>query len=552
MKKIYGDYTIDYLKTLSHSDLTKIITELQSEDNFIIMTDSYKMTHHLLTPDKLQEVYSYLESRGGEMEYTTLCTLQYYLMKYLAGVRITKEKIEEAREFNIKHFGFDCFDDKLWNHILEKHGGKLPLEIKAVPEGTPIKVKNILMSIRNTDKNCAALTNITETLLMKIWAPNTVATYNRHIKELIMKYCKLTSDVPLEFTKYSHHDFGYRGVSSEETGRICSMAAMTQFEGTDTLGGIKLIRDYYNGDMSGYSVIATEHMVVCSYGSRENEMISYRTIINNVKEKYKDVDVPSKTIILSLVSDTYNIYNVCYNILPSLSDEFIGWKNSKGCSIKIVIRPDSGDPESTLFGYKNPNEFKEYDDIFNAVKEDMFISDELTTELLSKGVFGILFDKFGSSFNSKGYKTLNPQIGVLQGDGISLKTIEKLLIRMYVDKIDTMSLVFGSGGKNLQAHDRDEQKYAIKATHVIVDGNNINVQKKPATDPMKVSKTGYLKLRKFGNTWRDYETISSVDKEKYDETDDFLDLVFLNGEIMKKYTIDDIRENAKILECELS
>ena len=205
-----------------------------------------------------------------------------------------------------------------------------------------------------------------------------------------------------------------------------------------------------------------------------------------------------------------------------------------------------------MFGYKNPNEFKEYDDIFNAVKEDMFISDELTTELLSKGVFGILFDKFGSSFNSKGYKTLNPQIGVLQGDGISLKTIEKLLIRMYVDKIDTMSLVFGSGGKNLQAHDRDEQKYAIKATHVIVDGNNINVQKKPATDPMKVSKTGYLKLRKFGNTWRDYETISSVDKEKYDETDDFLELVFLNGEIMEKYTVDDIRENAKILECELS
>lgn len=548
-KNHYGDYAKRDLKNMTQEDLINIILNFQKSDNFIIMTDSYKMTHHLLTPNNLQEVYSYMESRGGEMPYTIFLGLQYYLKKYIAGIRITKDKIEEARQLNIKHFGFDCFDSDLWNYILEKYDGKLPLEIKAIPEGTPIKVKNILMSIRNTDKRCGALTNITETLLMKLWATNTVATYNRMIKTLILKYAKLTSDLPLFLSDFNHHDFGYRGTSSEETARLMGMSALTSFKGTDTLGAIKLIQDYYYGDMPGYSVIATEHMVVCSYGSREEEYNSYKNIINNVKEKFIDIDTPTKTIILSLVSDTYNIYNVCNNILPSLRNEFIGWENKNGCKLKIVVRPDSGDPKCTLFGYKKEDMNDSYYNILNSVKEDMNISMEDSIELLNKGVFGILFDKFGYTINNKGFKVLNDQIGILQGDGVSMKVIEDIYIRMVLDKIDTMTLVFGSGGKNLQAHDRDEQKYAIKATHVIVNDNNINVQKKPATDPGKESKTGYLKLNKTGHNWNNYETISSTDG-RYNDINDYLETVYINGDIIKEYTFDEVIENCKINEDE--
>jgi nicotinamide phosphoribosyltransferase len=147
----FGKISLEDLSTKSREDLIKIIIESQLKENFILATDSYKMTHHLLYPEGLTEVYSYLEPRGGEMSHTLFFGLQYYVKKYLAGVRITKENIEEAHQQNIKHFGFDCFNRELWDHIVNDCGGKLPLEIKAVKEGMRIPVKNALIYIRNTN-----------------------------------------------------------------------------------------------------------------------------------------------------------------------------------------------------------------------------------------------------------------------------------------------------------------------------------------------------------------------------------------------------------------
>src|SRR5574343_484783 len=135
-KKHFGDYTDTELAEMSIDQLVSIIKGHQMEDNFIIMTDSYKMTHHMLSPEGIEEVNSYMESRGGEMEYSVFLLLQYYLKRYFCGVRITPDKIEEARQKNIAHFGFDCFNDAMWQHIWKEHGGRLPLYITAVPEGT--------------------------------------------------------------------------------------------------------------------------------------------------------------------------------------------------------------------------------------------------------------------------------------------------------------------------------------------------------------------------------------------------------------------------------
>src|ERR1039458_7038674 len=177
-KTHFGDYTDAELKKMTTKKLISLVMAFQNEDNFIMMTDSYKMTHHMLYVDGLKEVYSYMEPRGGEMPYTVFCLLQYYMKKYLAGRRITQEKIDEAHEANIAHFGFDCFDSSMWDYILKVHKGRLPLEISAVPEGTPVATKNCLMTIHNTDgdrkgQTAAALVNVTETLLMKLWATNT-------------------------------------------------------------------------------------------------------------------------------------------------------------------------------------------------------------------------------------------------------------------------------------------------------------------------------------------------------------------------------------------
>lgn len=552
VKKHFGDYTEAELRSMSIDRLAEIILDLQSEDNIILMTDSYKMTHHLLYPENISEVYSYMEPRGGDMPYTVFFGLNYYLKKYLAGVRVTKAKIEQARQKNILHFGFDCFDSTMWDHIVDVHGGTLPLEIKAVPEGTPVAVKNVIMTIRNTDPKCAALTNITETLLMKLWATNTVAAYARIVKELMLRYHAMSSDAPAWLIDFLHHDFGYRGVNSEESARLLGAAALTQFKGTDTMGALTMIERYYHDPMAGFSVIASEHSVHCSYGARDKEFSSYERIIKRVKAKCMNVKPASGVIILSLVSDTNNIYNVCHRILPALQHEFIGWTNAHGIPLKIVVRPDSGDPTMVLFGVKD---YKEdvHEALVDRVANDFATfgiqdSEHLAYTLVKKGVFQILFENFGETMNSKNFRVLHPQIGVLQGDGISYKTIGKLFEYMMADKIDSTMLVFGSGGKYLQAHDRDEQKYAIKATHVIIDGVSTDVEKNPVTDPGKKSKKGYLKLvRTKGSNgdWDAYKTIQTGDPG-FDEARDVLETVFLNGAILKDYHFDEVRKNAEI------
>lgn len=337
--KRFGKYLRQEIDALSREDLVKILLDNQREDNFLIMTDSYKMSHYKLLPQGITQMYSYMEARGGDMDYTVFYGLQYLLLKYMVGVRVTHEDITEAKYYNFKHFGFDCFNTDMWTKILEKHGGKLPLRIKAVKEGTVVPVKNCLMSIVNTDEDCAPLTQHAETLLMKLWAGNTVAAYSRYIKDLIKKYWELTSDAPEFIIDFMCHDFGYRGTNSEEAARFCGAAHLVNFQGTDTMGALKLIDRYYQPNfMAGYSVVASEHSVVCSFG-RENEPMAYATWITS-----------NPTGILSLVSDTYNIYNVCRHILPALKKQIMSRTNPNGSAAKVVVRPDSGDPIKVLFG----------------------------------------------------------------------------------------------------------------------------------------------------------------------------------------------------------
>lgn len=553
--KHWGDYTNFELQQMSMESLIGIIMDFQMEDNFIIMTDSYKMTHHLLLPEGLQESYAYMEARGGDMPYSVMFGLQYYLKRYFCGVRITPEKIEEARQKNIAHFGFDCFNDKMWWHIWEKYGGRLPLDIKAVPEGTPVAVKNIMLSIKNIgDEFTAPLTNISETLLMKTWASNTVAAYARIIRVFMKRCHKLTSVLPEFLIDLMHHDFGYRGVNSEESGRILGAAALSSgFKGTDTLGAIKLAEKYYDEPMAGFSVIASEHSVHCSYGGREKEAESYGRIIERVKRECANVNPASGVIILSLVSDTYNIYNVVKRILPSLKHLFVGWKNNFGVPLKIVVRPDSWIPGKVIFGTNAYEGGFDYEASKIAIKcsEDMEISLDEAAGLIKKGVMRILMEEFGSSINEKGYETLDPGIGVLQGDGVQLKTVIEMLVKMIHLKYDTLNLIFGSGGKYLQAHERDDQKWATKVIHVKVNGENLDVQKCPITDSGKVSKKGYQKLKRTGNTWKDFETIGSSHPD-FEATEDFLQHVFHLGDLLIDQSLAEIRERCDMVEEEFN
>lgn len=467
--------------------------------NIMLATDSYKASHHAMLPDGLEYGESYGESRGGEYPFTLVFGMNYYLKSYLSGVQVTEEKIQEAIKFYNQHFGIDnVFNEEGWRYILEKYKGKLPLKIEALKEGTIIETKNILYKISSTDKKCVWLVNWVETLLMKTWYPITIATNSILGKEILQYYHDLsgvTSNVD-----YLLHDFGYRGVASEEQAWIGGAAHLLSFRGTDTVAGIRMLQNYYSAPMCGFSVPASEHMVMTIRG-RDKEIETYREILRNHGKGTKFENVP-----LSLVSDTYDVYNVC-NFISDDEEcrQLIMERNAP-----FVIRPDSGDP----------------------------------AEVLEK-CLEIIAEKFGFEINEKGYKTVYSKIKFLQGDGITVHTMRDILEYLVVRKnwsID--NLIFGSGGGLLQSFNSDTLKFAIKASYAIVDGEAIDVYKDPITSGgSKTSKRGMLYC--IRDEHGHYSTMNhhEIDEHNISLKNNALEEVFYNGDILVDVTYDEILEN---------
>ncbi|HMC31607.1 MAG TPA: nicotinamide phosphoribosyltransferase domain-containing protein, partial [Candidatus Angelobacter sp.] len=211
--------------------------------NLVLQTDSYKFTHWKQYPPGTQYVYSYLESRGGMFHQTLFFGLQYYLVGYLRGVVVNEDDVREAQEFVDRHIGSGLFNFDGWMHIVRNLGGRLPVIIKAVPEGSAVDVQNVLMTIENTDPRCYWLTNYLETLLLKVWYPITVATLSHSIRKVVLAALERSGDPAL--IDFKLHDFGYRGVSSEETAGIGAAAHLINFKGTDTVAGIRVLQQFY-------------------------------------------------------------------------------------------------------------------------------------------------------------------------------------------------------------------------------------------------------------------------------------------------------------------
>lgn len=458
--------------------------------NFILMTDSYKLSHNPAYKKGIKNVYSYLESRGGKFPYTVFFGLQYYLKKYLAGVVITKEMIDEAEQFCLEHFGrADVFNRKGWETILNVHGGKLPLRIRAVPEGMIIPVLNALMDIEVTDEenDLKWLTNSVETLLLKIWYTITIATQSREIKKIILESLKKTGTP--ETIGFKCHDFGYRGVTSEEQAALGSAAHLLSFMGTDTTAGITMLKQYYGAtEMPGFSIPATEHSIMCSFG-RNHEIEACENFLDTYPNG-----------LIACVSDTYNIYDCCEYIWGgALKDKVL---NRDGT---LVVRPDSGD-------------------FFEVIPR----------------VLDILWKQFGG-YELKGYKVLNNHIRVIQGDGMDSETIKDLYNHINRMGWSSDNLAVGSGGGLLMKNvNRDTQKFAIKASAVKeVDGTWVGIKKDPITDKGKQSKMGRLKLI------QDFDGNLKTVTEDVRGTN-LLEVVFENGEIKKEYTLNEIRKRAEL------
>ncbi|WKX99999.1 hypothetical protein Q1695_014683 [Nippostrongylus brasiliensis] len=458
--------------------------------NVLYLADSYKLTHHNQYPEGTTYVYSYFESRGGKFPEVCFFGLQYILKRYLVGVVVTHEMIDEAKAFYKLHFKMDVFNEDGWRHIVEKHGGRLPLRIKAVREGSVVPTKNVLFTIENTDPEVPWLTNWFETLLVQTWYPMTVCTISRAYKQLIARFLNATSD-SMESLPFKLHDFGYRGSTSVESAGIGGAAHLVNFMGTDTIAGLQLCRKYYACDMAGFSIPATEHSTITTW-KREGEVAAFR---NMLKQYPKGL--------ISVVSDSYDVYHAVSSIWGGVLRDEVIERGANGC---LVIRPDSGDPVTVL----------------------------LT-------VLGLLEEKFPVTKNKKGYKVLPPYLRVIQGDGITYESIEAILNALMEAGWSTDNVVFGAGGALLQRINRDTQKCAFKCSHVVVNGEERDVYKNPVTDEGKRSKKGYLTLERNSSG-----SLETVQEGQGNPEKDILVTVFENGTLVVDWTLEEIRHEAEI------
>jgi nicotinamide phosphoribosyltransferase len=454
--------------------------------NVALLTDAYKQTHWIQYPRGTEYVFSYLESRGGLFGETVFFGLQILLKKYLEGAVIDYDEVEYADKFCKSVFGQDYFNRDGWNYICDSWGGKLPVEIKAIPEGTVVPTKNALMTVVNTDPEVPFITNFLETLLVQVWYPITVATMSYQIRKLIQSYADKAGE---EVSPFHLNDFGFRGVSSVESAGIGGAAHLVNFAGTDTLEGIRYAMEYYDADICGGSVMAAEHSTVTSYG-KENERVAYKTIIDKC---------PTGGVV-SIVSDSYDIMNAVDKIYGDELKDYILSRD-----FKLVVRPDSGDPVD-----------------------------------VSNKVISTIYEKFGGRVNDMGYITLNPKIGVIYGDGINYDAIKRILDCVVIEnKFAPSNIIFGMGGGLLQQLNRDTQRMAFKCSAININGKWIDVYKDPVTDTTKKSKRGRMRVVKVGGKY------STIPYDNEDEPNELV-TVFCNGDITKEYTFDQIR--ARVLE----
>ncbi|AXQ68750.1 nicotinamide phosphoribosyl transferase [Caulobacter phage CcrPW] len=451
--------------------------------NLIADTDSYKLGHWRLYRKGTTTVYSYIESRGGRYERVMFAGLQRLLYKKL-GQPITRDNIEEMAKFVPEH-GLP-FNREGWEIILNEYGGKLPVLIKAVPEGLVVPVKNALFSIENLDPRLPWLTSYLETLILRdLWTACTIATRIFEMTGRINTNWIKHSDNPM--SPFALLDFSSRGVMGDDHSILGGIAHLFHFQGSDNVLAVREANYYYFHPMSAFSVMASEHSISCSFG-RDNDD-DY--IANSIA-------ATDPGAILSLVGDTWNIFEFVKKAVNNHQDEII----NKG--ISFVARPDSGDLEDVL-----------------------------------PRVIQILADGLGTDRNSKGREVIRYGAKVLQGDGMNERT--HMLPFEIADSLGIApdSIITAAGGGLMTADlDRDTNRWAMKASEMVINGERVDIYKDPITDPGKQSKRGRFALLR--DEEGEFHTANRVNDAE--DIADLLEPRYNGVEVINAHTLNQIRE----------
>lgn len=508
------------------------------QNNPLLMTDGYKTGHHKMYTPGTTMVYSNYTCRSIKYmpkgaEDVVVFGVQ-YVFKYIQelwedGFFSQPKDIvcNEAKEYLSKYL----MSDYDVSHFEALHDlGYLPILVKSLPEGTVTKAGIPLFTIKNTVPEFFWITNFLETLISTlIWKPVHSASLAYAYRKLLDKSAKETDVDNAWLVDYQAHDFSMRGMQSPESAISSGIGFASMFRGSDTIPIMKAITYYYGDFDVVNSVNATEHSVMCS-GSKEGEITTFRHLMEQFP-----------TGILSIVSDTWDLWKVLTDYLPQLKEEILARDG------KIVIRPDSGDPVDIICGSAlncAPNGYsweevgkggfvKHQNIFYKAVLDGVMRTWEETDDPECKGVIELLWDTFGGTINSQGYKVLDPHIGAIYGDSITLDRAEQIIERLKAKGFASTNIVFGVGSYSMGYATRDNQGGAVKSTYVEINGEGVEIFKDPITDDgTKKSAKGLLSVQNG-------ELIDQCNAEQ--EAKGELETIFENGSFRKTTTLAEIR-----------
>ena len=504
-------------------------------------TDGYKLGHHRMYPEGTEQVYSnwtprsnkyFPEATEGSVVFGIQYLIKEYLIKQFEKNFFNLPKKEAVEMFYRRVNNFVGIESVGYRHIEALYDlGYLPIRIKALPEGSVCPIRVPMMTIKNTIPEFFWLTNYLETIIScTLWMPCTSATRARlYKKELHRHACKtgFPTDVNLGFCC---HDFSMRGMAGMEAAIISGMAHMTSFVGSETIPAIAALEEYYgansDNELIAATVPATEHSVMCA-GGEEDELQTFKRLINEL--------YPSGFV--SIVSDTWDFWNVIENFLPKLKKDIMARDG------RVVIRPDSGDPVDIICGLRTNPHFH------TRMKEGKYyccyapFNDDAEYVEVSEGqyygAYYMLGKIFGWNTTSKDYRYPSTKIGLLYGDSITLERQKQIYMRLENAHMAACNLVLGVGSYSYQYASRDSLGFAIKATACVVNGELKEIFKHPKTDDgTKNSLKGLIAVYKGLDGKYTATDQVSIEEEK----EGFLETVFEDGILKKEYSLEEIRQ----------
>ena len=494
----------------------------------ILLTDGYKLGHRNQYPKGTEYVYSNWTPRSakwltGANEGAVMFGLQYLIKHYL--IKEFGEKFfQKPKELAVDEFKrrVDCFlgpDNNVGTqHIEELHDlGYLPVLIKALPEGVVCPIRVPMLTVVNTHPDFFWLTNYLETLFSAVlWLPMTSATSARLAKKELMCHAEQTgfpANIDLGFLC---HDFSMRGMAGIEAGILSGMGHLTAFHGSETIPAIEALEEYYGADaekeMVAGTVPATEHSVMCA-GGMDDEFLTFKRLLTEVYPKG----------FLSVVSDTWDYWKVITEYLPRLRETILQRDG------RLVIRPDSGDSVKIICGW-TAEELKE---LSRYERGKLPVYERV-------GTYQLLWDLFGGTKTDKGYKVLDPHIGMIYGDAITLERQKEIYRRLEAKGFAATNIVLGFGSFTYQYKSRDSLGFAMKATWCRINGEPHDIFKQPKTDSgTKNSLKGLIRVEI--DERKRYYAADCVSPEA--EAGGCLRPIFRDGELLKEYTLEEVRQN---------